>query len=220
MYRENKERELRDLCAELNLDKEIGDAVFYLATVTIREFETVHKPQLKSPAQTAESLNRIEDLSRRLSAEICGLGGDEIAIGRHLVECGISIQFDPPGRLDFFLDRLPALRSVLRLCDTLLTVAGAAIAIRDQISTLKQGGRKSTQIHYAYFVMSLAQIVSTSGISPGRGGPFEQLCTAVFGAGGVGPSPVNAIRYYTKHLHPFLQEMKSASEAGNPVEGI
>lgn len=219
MYREIKERKLRELCAELRLDIERCDAVFYLATVTIREFETIHKPRIKSAAETVNSLNRIDELANRLAAEIWGLGSEQIAIGRHLAECGITLEFSPPGHLDFLSDALPGHKGVLRLCDTLLTVAGAAIDIRDAIPSPKRGGRKSTQSQYASFVGQLAVIVSGCEISTGRGGSFERLCTAVFSAGDVGQNPENAIRFYQKHFRDLGQEIKSASEAGNSEAG-
>ena len=64
-------------------------------------------------------------------------------------------------------------------------------------------------------------MVSKSDIRPGRGGPFERLCKAVFSAGNVSADPANAIRYFmTNHFELWkeIQARRAINEADDAEE--
>ncbi len=81
MYQQ-KNQELREVCADLGLDEDQREAIFYLATEKIRKFENHEKASLQSDSARSAALKRVEAMSRNLAAEVWALEGlDRIEIG-------------------------------------------------------------------------------------------------------------------------------------------
>ncbi len=178
-----KQEKLETICAQLGLHPSTIDGVVFDAC-GLKVFEDRHKPRLQTPRQRAKALEKVAGLANDLFFAVHAIGGVDLHIlnGRPVFS-EIQDEHLFPIEID-----LLSLREAAR---------DACEALGDDGS---KGGRMPTLEHYSKTVSELAERVKYDGITPGRGGKFEILCTAVFAAAGVHALPEGAIKHYLASL--------------------
>lgn len=209
----SKCKALRLVCAELGLTQEATQRIESQASL-LWDFESHGKVRLKSPRDRGKSLNKVEklatelraaiqdldhadlfDLWRRMSPESLASGHKKILSTKGATAVMILRHVDSLPIYDIQSGRVG---HVSTEAEKLAHAAHEAFQeIGDKGSS---GGRISTQKHYAWHVGQIFDAVKNTHIKLGRGGDFERLCGAIWGAAGVPSLPSGAIRQYIENL--------------------
>lgn len=193
---------LFQVCRELRLPDFVADGMV-AAAFAIQQQESGKNDLCKSRPLRRHELEKVARLARELSAAIHGLDAlDRRDIDREFSTRPLRINQAITDPMENISKEL-GVNNVWRIGDVLLTVAGIAKDHAERIPGGSKGGRTPVVAWHSYAITNIARLAYPYGIVPGRGGPFHELCEAVFQAAGVKTDPENAIRHFTKVMYPL-----------------
>lgn len=187
-----KRTEVSDACSSCGLDA-VGTREVLAITCDLINFERDGRNRVLTDAQRFEIIEYIRDTSYLLAEALRELPLLSEGLKLRKVFRDVSNELGELERMKLDDSKVPDSL-------TLAVLGEAANRLLNTIRDLEgKGGRRNLRKHYNYFVSDLALTFDRCGLTIGRGGPFERLCSVVFEVAGVRATPEGAIRYYLEH---------------------
>lgn len=184
-----RSKKLFDFCKSLELPEDDARWVELTARM-LRDFESI-KSSLPTPKARLENLKNILKLSLALSEAIERVDTHDLL---KLIEEMAAAPADMMSAAESRRNKYGPAAGVGVEARRLSIALKTFLAKQPEV---KKGGRAPMVHHYVRFIEDdLEPVAYEAGITLGRGGKFEELCTAVFDAAGVPAGAEGALRAY------------------------